>query len=462
MTLAFDLGARVAGLRAADLPPAVQDALRLRLLDLAGAAASGIAAGNWQAFDRLPAPGRATIWANGQRAAVREAAFLNSFVSHATYMEDGSRFTGGHPASVVIPAVLAACEPDDAAEPDDLLAAIAAGYEVVLRLGRAVYPEIVRRGHQSTASLGAVAAAAGVARARRLSPAQAGHAIAIAANLGFGLKHALRASAAQPVQVARACEGGVIAAEAAARGAEGAIDILESGLLPMLGGRMDLASILHDPDAFRIGETYIKLHGGCRGNHAPIDLVQDLLAGANQSPEAVERIEIAVDSVTHAADIEDPATPEQAQFSTRFAVAAALLTGDALPERYCAARLADPAQRSLMARIAVSTDTALDAHYPDQRGATARIRMAGGGCLEGRITNARGEPEVPVTAQAVADKFRRLATPVLGEPAVRQLEALILGPGPIATAARISALLASGAAQVSRDITTAQGKQPWN
>ena len=50
-----------------------------------------------------------------------------------------------------------------------------------------------------------------MARLRGLPPQPAGHAIAIAASLGSGFKEALKASGSQPLQVARSCEGGIVA-----------------------------------------------------------------------------------------------------------------------------------------------------------------------------------------------------------------------------------------------------------
>lgn len=442
--LASTFGRFVATLRYEDLPPPVVEALKLRLLDVLGAAVSGIDAGGYAAFALPPAPGRARIWASGQAAAPRDATFLNSFVSHATYMEDGSRFCGGHPASVVVPAALATLE-DAGGNGTALLAAMAVGYEVFLRLGRAVYPEVVRRGFQSTAALGAVASAAASASARGLSPEQAGHAIAIAANLGFGLKHALHASGSQPVQVARACEGGILATHAASNGAQGAPDILENGLLKVLGGRSDTATALEGLGRdYRVGETYIKLHGGCRGNHAPIDLVRDLVRQSCHPVSTIQRIDIAVDSVTHAADIEVPQTADQAQFSAAYAVAVALLTGDALPERYCLAQLRDAAQRALMAKIHVSADPTLDAHYPGKRGAVARITFADGASVEGRMDNARGEPEVPVTRAEVEEKYFRLAKARLG-PRAETVRALIMSMETCTDLSGLTSLLADAA-----------------
>ncbi len=68
-----------------------------------------------------------------------------------------------------------------------------------------------------------------------------------------------------------------------------------------------------------------------------------------------------------------------------------------------------------MARISVSTDLQLDAGYPAQRGARARIVFTDGGAVSGEIQNARGEPEVPASLEDVISKYQRLAGFALGE-----------------------------------------------
>lgn len=408
--LAETLGRFVATLTFDDLPPALVQAAKLRLLDTLGAAMSGIEARTFRPFVEPVAPGPATIWATGEKATPPAAAYLNSFVSHATYMEDGSRFCGGHPSSVVFPAVLAVAEAENA-DGRALIAAAVAGYEVFLRLGRATYPEIVNRGLQSTAALGAVAAAAATASLRQLGPEETAHALALAANLGFGLKAALKASSHQPVQVARSCEGGVIAAAAASRGARGAPEIFEKGLLPLFGYDGDMAAITAGlGNSFSLEETYIKRHGGCRGNHAPIDLVTALVAEHGITVKDIAAIDIATDSVTLRADIEEPNTPEQAQFSLAFSIAAALIAGDALPRRYSTEMMERPEIRAFMRRITCRSEPALDEAFPYKRGVMASIRRHDGTLVTGSIDNALGEPEQPLGEAEVLAKFTALSS----------------------------------------------------
>jgi 2-methylcitrate dehydratase PrpD len=423
--IAARLGAFAAALQPADLPAEVLAAAKLRVLDTLGAGLAGMHLGHYDhVAPLLDSAGPVQVWGRAEGRSPREAALANSFVAHATYLEDGSRFTGGHPSSVVIPAALALAQAKRSDGPR-LLAAIVAGYEVFLRLGRAIYPATVTRGFQSTAVLGAVSSAATAASLARLSPAAAGHAIAIACNLGVGLKEALKRSASQPIQVGRSCEGGLVAATMAERGLEGAPQIIEMGFLPAFAGTADTASIVAGLGReFRIGETYLKRHAGCRGNHAPVDAAIEWVKANGIRPRDVSHVVVGVDTVTRAAAIEPPANAEQAQFSIGFSVAMALLAGDASIFRYTDAVLAAPETREMMERIDVRVDRALDAGYPERRGATLAVTLADGRSLKHRVDNARGEPEWPLTREDVEEKFLALATPTLGARAKEVLSAV--------------------------------------
>jgi 2-methylcitrate dehydratase PrpD len=442
--LARQLGDFAAAASAAKLPAATRQAARLRILDTLGAGLAGVTLGNHMVIEPvLQAPGSVQVWGTAWQRSAREAALVNSFAAHSTYLEDGSRHTGGHPSSVVIPAVLALAQ-DRACGGEEMLAATIAGYEVFLRLGRAIYPACVRAGYQSTAVLGAVASAAAASRLLRLSGEQAGHAIAIGANLGSGFKEALKSAQTQPIQVARSCEAGIVAALLAQAGHPGAARALEDGFLPAYGGRMgapERAAILTGlGEECLLPETYFKRHAGCRGNHAPLDATLDLAAAEKLAPSDVAAVRVGVDSVTRAAAIEPPADGKQAQFSIGFSVALALVKGEASVYDYRDALLVDPAVQKMMRKVQVVVDPQLDAGYPQRRGAWVEVTLRSGRELRASVPNARGEPECPLTDEEVREKFRILAQPRLGSAAHRVEEmvlALEAGDG-----AKLGALLA--------------------
>ena len=376
LSTAGAFGTYVAGTRFEDLPEEVVSAVRLRLLDTLGAALNGVRAGTVAPLARIiPAGDEATVWGTGAQVSARDAALLNGFLAHATYTEDGSRFTGGHPASATIPAAVAMAEKTGAGG-RDLVAAVAVGYEVFLRLGRAIYPSTVRRGFQSTAVLAPLASAAAAARIHGLSAEQTCHAIAIACNSAGGLKKALDDPRSQPLQVGRGCEAGVTAALLAANGVTGVETIIDEGLLPAFADGADTTGMLSGlGERYSIGETYIKIHGGCRGIHAPVDALVAILRDNGLQAQDVRRVR--VDTITRRADIDEPQNPEQAQFSIRFASAACLAYGDASTFRYTEENVASPEIRRLIELVEVSADPALDDGYPDRRSSRSRTSTVG-------------------------------------------------------------------------------------
>lgn len=414
-SIAQRFGHFVAGTEFGHLPADVVEAVKIRTLDLLGAACAGLDAGTQAPLlDLFSEEGSAVVWGTAAGRPLRDAIVINGAVSHTVYFEDGSRFTGGHPSSAVIPAALTLAGARRA-DGKTLITAIACGYEVFLRLGRAIYPATVRRGFQSTAILAAPAAAAAAAKLLGLSAIQSGHAVAIACSQGAGLKEALKSAHSQPLQVGRSAEGGVLAALFASQGANGLPDIVEHGFLKAFAGDADAGSITAELGrSWRVSETYLKQYGGCRGNHAAIDAVAAILDTEKIGADDIGHIDIRVDSVTYAAVVEPPGDAGQAQFSIAFSVAVRIVEGDVMPRRFDEQTLRDPRVCAMMSRISVSADASLDENYPEHRPAVATVHTKRGQVLTYRLDYARGEPESPLSLLEVEEKFERSAAPVYG------------------------------------------------
>jgi 2-methylcitrate dehydratase PrpD len=424
--IATKFGEFCSGLTYDRLPSDVTNAIKYRILDTFAAALAGQQLG---AHRRLLAltrgPDDASIWGDAQRVSLRDAVMLNSFLAHCTYMDDGDRFSGAHPGAVVIPSAIALAEVKRASGPA-LVAAIAAGYEVLLRIGQAIYPSAVLRGFQSTAILGAIGSATACSSLLNLSPQATKNAIGLSCNLGSGLKESLKCSSSQPLQVARACEGGLIAALYAQQGAEAPDSMVENGFVKAFADRGDTAAVLNELGSrYRIHDTYIKIHGGCRGNHSPTDAVIELLRTRSISPDDIERISISVDTVTMKGEIVEPQNGEQAQFCVAFAVAVAILEGNASIFQFTNEKLNDPKIREMMHKVEIRLDSSLDDGCPDKRGAVAEVVTRNGRKERLAVENARGEPEFPLSADDIAAKFESLAGPILGSNCERARKAVM-------------------------------------
>ena len=409
----------------ASLPEDVVAGAKLRILDVIAAACAAIQLGKERELLRmLDTTGSVSVWGSNSSRSMRDAVIINTASAHACYFEDGSRYTGGHTASAVIPGMIALAQGRQVSG-QALLTSIVVGYELFLRLGRAIYPSTVKRGFQSTSILAAPSCAAAAANLLGLTAQQSTDAIGIGCSHGAGLKEALKSADSQPFQVGRSAEGGVLSALYAQLGVHGAPEIFEQGFLKAFSQDPQLQDLDVDLGSrWSLEETYLKIHGGCRGNHAPVDATALLIQQNIFAVEDIEHVEAYVDSVTYAAAIEPPLSGEDAQFSIGFSIAVRLLKGDALPARYAMTTLMEPAVRSLIGRIRVMPSADLDVGYPDRRPSVIKIQLRDGRKLEQHLDHAKGEPENPTSIDDIRKKYRGLAEPVFGS-AADQIEEMV-------------------------------------
>ncbi len=264
-----DLAAFVAGVRAERLPlPIVAKARACILYGASVGIASCATAQPSIAALAASAPGEATRFLDGARLAAGDAAFCNGALFHARCQEDAH--PTGHLGTVVLPAAFAEAEIQGASGAD-LIAAIVAGYEVALRIGRDHAADLSARGFRTTSAYGVFAAAAAGARLRRLDVAATGHALALAASMASGLRAFVAAGSDEfPYQAGLAARNGLLAAALAAAGAEGPRDVLsgDAGFYHAFGGRSDRDYGAHVADdlgtEFEMEQVAYKPHPTCQ------------------------------------------------------------------------------------------------------------------------------------------------------------------------------------------------------
>ncbi len=192
-----------------------------------------------RALDREAAAGRASRLLDGRRGPPGAAALANAVLLHSRVQEDAH--PAGHMGVVVLPAALALAE-HEAGTGADLLAAVVAGYEVALRVGRDHAAALSARGFRTTPAYGVLGAAAAAARLLRLDPGRTADALALAANFAGGLREFVRAGTGEyPFQAGIAARDGLAAAFLAAEGARAAPSALggDAGFFRVFGDRSE-------------------------------------------------------------------------------------------------------------------------------------------------------------------------------------------------------------------------------
>src|SRR5262245_23299807 len=154
-----------------ELPPAVVQAAKHRLLDTLGAIVSGarlkpgtMAISYVQALGGMS---EASVPTTGIKTSAVNAAFAAGMFAHADETDDFDPVTKAHPGCVVVPAALAMAEREDRSGAD-VVRAVTLGYDLCCRLLMALGPDHVRATHRSaegvSSTFGAVGAAASLAR----------------------------------------------------------------------------------------------------------------------------------------------------------------------------------------------------------------------------------------------------------------------------------------------------------
>jgi len=282
---------------------------------------------------QIHAQAPAVVYGTDCRAAPAAAALANAVAGHALEFDDWEIPGNTHISVVLLPAILAA----GSGRPlcgAAALDAYLAGYETIARIGEAINLEHYDRGWHATATIGAIGAAAAVARLFALDPGQTTHALALATSRALGY-NAQFGSEAKPVQVGFAVDGGVSAAFLAAAGVTGQAHMLEHarGMAAMMS-HADRERVARAMDrlgpAPAIDEYHIvfKPWPCCGYTHRIMTAMLELRE-RGIDPATIERIELQLPDM-HAGILPfaQPGDRAEALFSLPFCAAMALLTGN--------------------------------------------------------------------------------------------------------------------------------------
>lgn len=365
----------------------------------------------------------ATVIGDGIKLSAGYAAMVNG----AYNISDGYRFSGAHPACVIVPGALAVAEARSLKKPasgKELIQAVVLGFEVMLRIGQAMYPSCHAKGFSPTTVHGTMGVAAAAGKLMGLDKETISSAISIAALLSHGLQSAdLAPYPVFSLQVGRGAETGILCAQVAQAGLKGNDQILEKGFIPAFCDeyRLDAISKGLGKD-YTIAGTYIKMHGGCRHLHAPADAALYLRSKYNLDWRQIEHIKVKTYSTALAVcNIPKPQSGRQAEYTINFGVSVAFVYGDVSRDRFTDEVLFSKEVQELMGRITVEQDPELEKDYPRKRGTKVEVTTKDGKKYSYGVDIARGDPENPFSKAEIVDKFHVMASKVLDKKARTKL-----------------------------------------
>ena len=417
-----------------DLPSEVVDWAKYLCLDFAGVTLNGSTTPSAKAvvgaIEGIGRAGPSTIIGTASRSLPEYAAMANGTAFHSVELDDVNNEASLHPGVATYPTALAMA---DLAVVDgkSFITAVVAGYDVIVRLGRALKPaEHYGRGFHPTGTCGAFGAAVTASRLLGLKDDTFAHALGIAGSQASGSMEFLAQGAwTKRLHPGWAAHSGIWAALLAKSGFLGPTTIIEGrdGFLHAYSGDPDPDSILRDLGSeFLVTRTGIKPHSCCRYKQGPIDCLLDLRSRYQLQPTEVEEVRVGVITAGYniiASPEEEKANPKSVvdmQFSMPFGAAVALTYGRASLDEYAPGVPQRAEVKDMMSRVRCVADPKLDAQFPSKWPAWAEVSTHDGRTLRSEIKYPKGDPENALTWDEMKEKFSSISAPVI--PFQRQSE----------------------------------------
>jgi 2-methylcitrate dehydratase PrpD len=431
MTEAASLTAYVAqfviGARPSAIPATVMHLGKRSILDGIGLALAGNAAESGRIVRTylkslgIPTDKGATVIGSNLKLPARFAAFANGIAIHADDYDDTQlavakdRVYGllTHPTAPALPPVLALGEIGNRSGLD-VLTAYQVAVEAETKICEAINPRHYDHGFHSTATIGAIAAAAGASRMMGLNLEQTRRALGIGASQAAGLRENF-GTMTKPFHPGRSCESGIVAAEFAKLGWTATPIVLESGrgFFKAAGGGYDPAAIegkLGNPWTFAFPGVSIKPHPSGSLTHPGMGLMLGLIRQHDIRPEQVVKVKVGTNRhMPNALIHHRPKNELQAKFSMEFCMAILLLERKAGLAEFTDKVVNSPKVRQMIEKIEFGVHPEAEAAGYEKMTTIIDIELVDGRKIGGRADFGKGSPTNPMSDAELAAKFRECA-----------------------------------------------------
>ena len=394
----------------------VVDQVRYCLIDYVGCVYAGSARSVYREVAQGLPEGSARLLGLGKTANPLQACLVNGIFSHGEELDDGHRRAMMHLGAPIFSALLAAWDEAEVGGrlgEQRFIAAAVCGYQAAIILGQTLQPHHKLQGFHGTGTCGTIGAALAIGVLRGYTEKQMRATLALSATSGAGLLGVLDdGSQMKPYNVGRAAMDAYAAAQFGAAEPEPPEDILggKRGFLRVFSGDAQEPQLLLPSEGeYLIQGVFRKPYAACRHCHAAIDAARAIAREPRFSADSVKSISIRTyDLGVFGHDCQRPANGSAAKMSTPFCVAAALLGYPLLPSTFTDERCVDEKLVRLAQTVAVVPDLLVTSWLPDRRGCIMRVEQTDGVVFEQTVEYAKGEPENPLTADELEQKFLTL------------------------------------------------------
>ncbi len=409
------------------VPESSRKAVKRLLLDYLGVAIAGSQTESGEIACRFAElqggkPENTLIGANA-RVPMTHGAFANAISSHSIELDDIDVLALFHFSPPVFSAALAAAERQQA-NGKRLLAALAAGCEMMERVSKAANNSLRNRAFHTTPTTGVFGATIAAGKLLQLTPAKLSAALGLAGAQASGLMEMYGPSMQKRFNPGPAARNGVTAALMAQLGFTGAETILdgERGFLRAFTDQNDASQLTQGLDQPYELEIEHKPYSCARPIHNAIDCALEVRNRDNPGLDDIGHIEVARHpdwALYH--QNKAPKTYHEAQVSLPYSIAVAFKEGKALLGQYTDRKLKDPQ----LQRIMNLTEITVDDKLPRGVSCKMTVTMADGGKFVSQVDYPKGSIQNSMSDEEIRIKFDTLATPVIGTQRAQRIADLV-------------------------------------
>lgn len=315
-----------------------------------------------------------------------------------------------HPTIPCLSAALAVSERTGASGAA-FLEAYLTGVEVACKMAETIDPNHYERGFHSSGTLGVFGAAAAAGKLMKLNEGQLAHMLAIAASLSGGIRVNF-GSMSKPLNVARASENGVFAAELASDGFTGGDSGLDGqwGFFQVLGDGADLDRLigkLGNPWAIVSPGVSFKPYPCGSLSHPSMDAMLKVVVDNDLKPEQIKAVRLrAGNNILQPLRYTTAKTELEAKFCLPFMMSALILRRRAGMREFTDEFVSSAPVQQMMPRVTGVRDEAIEKQGFDKIRSVVEVDLVDGRKLvQPADDRYRGGPENPFSREDLRAKF---------------------------------------------------------
>lgn len=385
----------VKGCDPAKIPIEVREKATLLLLDSVGVAIANrekpFVRFQKNVLERTMQKGRCTVIGHPLVYVADAAAQLNSTAIHGSDFDATHLPSIMHTCSVVVPVALAVAEEIEASG-EEVLTAVVAGFEVLIRMGLATQGAMHRVGFQSTALCAPIALALIAGRLYKMPREEIVSAAGLAASIAAGLRaFSDDGTWGKRLITGWACRAALTATALAHEGYPGTPDALEKQpfgfykAFVQMGG-YDLAELTRGlGEEWRTREIDLKRYPCSHGHHAFLDTARRARRDLSLVPESIESVLVHVSTEARKWWFEprhkkyDLENIYGARFSMPYTIALVLTFGNLYDDQLDDPNtIRNPQLQALVTRVIPKVDDTLSNSNPNRLPGTIEIKTTDG------------------------------------------------------------------------------------